>query len=169
MLRGMVPALEKHHNVRILDEGLAAAVKFSHRYLAGPPVARQSGQRAGYGVRAAGAGPERDAAGDRRRHAADRRSRGADARAGAGSGAGRRSQRSGWRRSPNSKARRGSALAELKARWEKERDLVDKIREVRGKLEAGIGAAGSAGSAATAAAPRSRHGRRGAARGTGRS
>ena len=34
MLRGLVPALEKHHNVRILDEGLIAAVKFSHRYLA---------------------------------------------------------------------------------------------------------------------------------------
>jgi type VI secretion system protein VasG len=33
MLRGLVPALEKHHNVRILDEGLAAAVKLSHRYL----------------------------------------------------------------------------------------------------------------------------------------
>src|SRR5438445_2829638 len=33
MLRGVVPVLEQHHNVRILDEGLAAAVKFSHRYL----------------------------------------------------------------------------------------------------------------------------------------
>ena len=33
MLRGVVPALEKHHNVRILDEGLAAAVTLSHRYL----------------------------------------------------------------------------------------------------------------------------------------
>ena len=33
MLRGVVPALEKHHNVRILDEGLTAAVKLSHRYL----------------------------------------------------------------------------------------------------------------------------------------
>ncbi len=33
MLRGLVPALEKHHHVRILDEGLAAAVRFSHRYL----------------------------------------------------------------------------------------------------------------------------------------
>jgi type VI secretion system protein VasG len=31
MLRGLVPALEKHHKVRILDEGLAAAVKLSHR------------------------------------------------------------------------------------------------------------------------------------------
>jgi len=35
MLRGVVPALEKHHKVRILDDGLAAAVKFSHRYIAG--------------------------------------------------------------------------------------------------------------------------------------
>jgi type VI secretion system protein VasG len=35
MLRGIVPSLEKHHKVRILDEGLNAAVHLSHRYLAG--------------------------------------------------------------------------------------------------------------------------------------
>ena len=35
MLRGVVASLEKHHGVRILDEGLNAAVKFSHRYIAG--------------------------------------------------------------------------------------------------------------------------------------
>lgn len=33
MLRGVVPALERHHNVRILEEGLNAAVKLAHRYL----------------------------------------------------------------------------------------------------------------------------------------
>ena len=33
MLRGTVPTLEKHHNVRILDEGLLAGVRLSHRYL----------------------------------------------------------------------------------------------------------------------------------------
>src|SRR5579872_2070068 len=33
MLRGIIPALEKHHNVRILDEGLTTAVQLSHRYL----------------------------------------------------------------------------------------------------------------------------------------
>jgi len=33
MLRGILPMLEKHHNVLILDEGLGAAVKLSHRYL----------------------------------------------------------------------------------------------------------------------------------------
>src|ERR1700694_1276504 len=35
MLRGIVSALEKHHNVRIFDEAVHAATKFSHRYLAG--------------------------------------------------------------------------------------------------------------------------------------
>ncbi|MBI4904945.1 MAG: type VI secretion system ATPase TssH [Acidobacteria bacterium] len=35
MMRGIVAPLEKHHNVRILDSGVNAAVKFSHRYIAG--------------------------------------------------------------------------------------------------------------------------------------
>ena len=33
MMRGVVPFLEKHHSVRILDSGVAAAVRLSHRYL----------------------------------------------------------------------------------------------------------------------------------------
>jgi type VI secretion system protein VasG len=33
MLRGVVPSLEGHHSVRILDDGLEAAVRLSHRYL----------------------------------------------------------------------------------------------------------------------------------------
>jgi len=33
MLRGIVSALEKHHNVRILDEAVSAAVHLSNRYL----------------------------------------------------------------------------------------------------------------------------------------
>ena len=34
MMRGVLPSLEKHHGVRILDSGLDAAVRLSHRYLA---------------------------------------------------------------------------------------------------------------------------------------
>jgi type VI secretion system protein VasG len=34
MMRGVLPSLEKHHNVRIVDSGLDAAVRLSHRYLA---------------------------------------------------------------------------------------------------------------------------------------
>jgi len=33
MLRGVVPSLEKHHTVRILEEGMKAAVRLSARYL----------------------------------------------------------------------------------------------------------------------------------------
>jgi len=35
MLRGIVPSLEKHHNLRILDEAVTATVRLSHRYIAG--------------------------------------------------------------------------------------------------------------------------------------
>jgi type VI secretion system protein VasG len=35
MMRGLVASLEKHHNVRILDEAVYAAVRLSHRFLAG--------------------------------------------------------------------------------------------------------------------------------------
>ncbi|MDE3188668.1 MAG: type VI secretion system ATPase TssH [Acidobacteriota bacterium] len=35
MLRGIVPSLEKHHQLRILHEAVTATVRLSHRYLAG--------------------------------------------------------------------------------------------------------------------------------------
>jgi len=35
MLRGIVKALEKHHNLRILDEAIISTVRLSHRYIAG--------------------------------------------------------------------------------------------------------------------------------------
>lgn len=35
MLRGVVPALEKHHGVRILEEAVHSAVRLSHRYMVG--------------------------------------------------------------------------------------------------------------------------------------
>src|SRR5262249_54054115 len=35
MLRGIVASLEKHHDLRILDDAVTSTVKLSHRYLAG--------------------------------------------------------------------------------------------------------------------------------------
>jgi type VI secretion system protein VasG len=35
MIRGLVASLEKHHNVRILEDAVNASVRLSHRYLAG--------------------------------------------------------------------------------------------------------------------------------------
>ena len=34
MMRGIVPSLERHHKVRIMDDGAHAAVQLSHRYIA---------------------------------------------------------------------------------------------------------------------------------------
>ena len=35
MMRGLVPSLEKHHNVRVLEEAIQAAVRLSNRYMVG--------------------------------------------------------------------------------------------------------------------------------------
>ncbi len=35
MMRGLAESLERHHNVRILDEAVEAAVRLSHRYISG--------------------------------------------------------------------------------------------------------------------------------------
>src|SRR5207248_3525377 len=35
MMRGLVGTLEHHHNVRVLDEAVEAAVRLSHRYISG--------------------------------------------------------------------------------------------------------------------------------------
>jgi type VI secretion system protein VasG len=35
MMRGLVATLEQHHNVRVLDEAMEAAVRLSHRYISG--------------------------------------------------------------------------------------------------------------------------------------
>jgi type VI secretion system protein VasG len=35
MMRGLVATLERHHNVRILDDAVEAAVRLSHRYISG--------------------------------------------------------------------------------------------------------------------------------------
>src|SRR5262249_51396472 len=35
MMRGLIDALENHHQVRILDEAIEGAVKLSHRYISG--------------------------------------------------------------------------------------------------------------------------------------
>jgi type VI secretion system protein VasG len=59
----------------------------------------------------------------------------ADAHSGAGSGLGADHAERLAEIAGQKKAAVEASLAELKERWEKERDLVGKIREVRGKLE----------------------------------
>ena len=168
MLRGLVPVLEKHHNVRILDEGLVAAVKFSHRYLPdrqlpdkAVSVLDTACARLALGQNATPPAIE-DATRQIDDFAVQTRILERETALGA-------DHAEGLAALAKQKAAVEGRLAELKGRWEKERDLVGKIREVRGKLEASRSARRlQPQSEATAAAVQHRRGSRSPARGTRR-
>ncbi len=145
MIRGVATMLEKHHRVQVLDEALEAAVKLSHRYI----PARQLPDKAVSLIDTACA---RVAVGQHAVPAAVDDSRrlieaykteleivdreiavGADHDA---------------RRAEIVKAMEdeGVRLAALEESWKKERDLVNRILEIRGKLRAAspTGAVGDA-------------------------
>jgi type VI secretion system protein VasG len=150
MLRGLVPVLEKHHNVRILDEGLVAAVKFSHRYLPDRqlPDKAVSVLDTACARLALGQNATPPAIEDAMRQIDDctvqtrilerESALGAD-------------HAEGLAELAKRKAALEASLVELKARWEKERDLVGRIREVRGKLETAAAPAAAQAAAAGAA------------------
>jgi type VI secretion system protein VasG len=155
MMRSVAPFLEKHHGVRILDEGVAAAVKLSHRYLPdrqlpdkAVSVLDTACARLSLGQNATPAAVE-----DVQREIddCDVQTRMLEREAALGAD-------HGERLASIAKQREAAValLAELTARWEKERDLVSKIREVRAKLEGEpqpAAAAPAAAAPAVAAAP----------------
>ena len=134
MLRGLVPVLEKHHNVRILDEGLVAAVKFSHRYLADRqlPDKAVSVLDTACARLALGQNATPPAIEDTTRQIDDNTVQARILERETALGA---DHAEGLAALAKNRAALETHLAELRARWEKERDLVGKIREVRGKLE----------------------------------
>ncbi len=143
MMRGVVPMLEKHHNVRILDEGLAAAVKLSHRYLAdrqlpdkAVSVLDTTCARLSLGQNST-PGPIEDAT--RLLEDLDLQLRILERETAVGAD---HSERIG---SINEKrAATQAGLDEMMGRWQKEKDLVSRIREIRSQLETGHAAAGAA-------------------------
>jgi type VI secretion system protein VasG len=151
MMRGVVPALEKHHNVRILDEGLAAAVKLSHRYLPDRQLPDKSVSvldttcaRLSLGQNAT-PGPIEDAM--RTIDDLDVQLRILERESAVGADHAERIAKIHAQREAT-KAR----LDTLMARWEKERDLVSRIREIRAKLEEAHASNGS-GAPVVPAAP----------------
>jgi type VI secretion system protein VasG len=146
MLRGVVPALEKHHNVRILDSGLAAAVKLSHRYLPdrqlpdkAVSVLDTACARLSLGQNTIPA-PIEDAMRTLEDLAVQTRVLEREAAVGTD-----HSERLNL--IAETKARTEESLAKMKVRWEEEKKLVDQVRDLRTKLEeqhaAGNGAASS--------------------------
>jgi type VI secretion system protein VasG len=147
MMRGVVKALENHHAVRILDEGLSAAVKLSHRYLPdrqlpdkAVSVLDTACARLALG-QSSTPGAIEDAV--RTLDDLDVQMRILEREAAAGADHSLRISVIASQR-----AATGILLEKLRARWETERGLVARIREIRGKLEAGVAVA-----AAAAAAP----------------
>jgi len=149
MMRGLVASLEKHHNVRILDEGVIASVRLSHRYLAGRQLpdkavsildtacARLSLGQSATPPAIEDATRQLDALEVQKRILEREAVVGADHQ----------------ERLAEIDAQKTAAEAQLKAltaRWEKESELVGKIRELRQQLETDHAAAKDATAPAVA-------------------
>ncbi len=136
MMRGIVGALEKHHNVRILDEAVAAGVRLSHRYLAGRQLpdkavsildtacARLSLGQSSTPPAIEDATRQLDDLQVQQRILERETAVGAD-----------HSERLG--QIAQQKAEVEVRLTTLRERWDKERELVSRIRDIREKLEGG--------------------------------
>ena len=144
MMRGVSPALEKHHLVRILDDGLDAAVRLSHRYLPDRqlPDKAVSVLDTACARLALGQNATPPAVEDARRRLDDlevqRRVLERESAVGA-------DHTERLATIATAKIETEARLASLTERWDRERDLVGKIREIRGKLEADGAPAGDAG------------------------
>jgi type VI secretion system protein VasG len=134
MLRGVVPALELHHKVRITDDGLDAAVRLSHRYLPdrqlpdkAVSVLDTACARLALGQQATPPAVE-----DARRQLDDLAVQTRVLERETALGVDHRE------RLEQIAARRGQVearLTQLMARWDAERALVEKIRGIRGRIE----------------------------------
>ena len=134
MMRGLTGMLEKHHNVRILDEAVADAVKLSHRYITGRQLPDKSVSvldtacaKVAIGQGATPPAVE-DATRRIARHAVEIGALEREAITGAD-----HAERLGELR--QAKTDEEARLAALNAQWEKERELIGKIREIRQQLE----------------------------------
>jgi len=146
MLRGIVPSLEKHHKVRILDEGLTAAVHLSHRYLAGRqlPDKAVSVLDTACARLALGQSATPPAIEDSVRQLDDLAVQKRILERETATGADHRERLS---EIATKSADIDSRLSSLRTRFEKERDLVTTIRDFRSQLE-GAAAKDSQGSPA---------------------
>ena len=149
MMRGIVAALEKHHGVRLLDEAVAAGVHLSHRYLSG----RQLPDKAVSVLDTAcarlslGQSTTPPAVEDAVRQIDDLEVQQRVLQREAAVGVNHQERLSAI---AQKKSELDLQLANLRQQWEKERDLVARIRDVRSKLE---GSASTDESSASPGAP----------------
>ena len=134
MMRGIVKALEKHHNVRILDEAVEDSVRLSHRYISGRQLPDKSVSVLDTACAkvAIGQGATPASIEDATRRITNLTTEISVLEREAITGAAhdeRITERKASRESSE------ATLATLNAQWETERDLIVKIRDLREKLE----------------------------------
>ena len=141
MMRSVAPYLEQHHGVRILNDGVDAAVRLSHRYLAdrqlpdkAVSVLDTACARLALGQ---GATPPAVEGAMRRLDDLAVQQRVLEREAAVGADHAERLEQI-----DKDRVETEAQLDELKGRWEKERDLVSKIRTLREQLEATVGESG---------------------------
>jgi type VI secretion system protein VasG len=134
MLRGAVAFLEKHHDLRILDEAVTSTVKLSHRYLAGRqlPDKAVSVLDTACARLALGQNATPPAIEDALRRLDDLsvQQRILEREAAVGV-----NHRESLALLAEQKAMVKNDLEQLQARWKKEKELVEKIRDLRTELE----------------------------------
>jgi type VI secretion system protein VasG len=146
MMRGLTEMLENHHKVRILDEAVADAVKLSHRYLSGRQLPDKSVSvldtacaRVAIGQ---GATPPAVEDAQRRIDQLSLEITVLEREAITGDDHGERISEI-----KANKATEEERLAQLNTQWTREREIINRIRDIRSQLEAA--ALGQSNEAAT--------------------
>jgi type VI secretion system protein VasG len=134
MMRGLTAILEKHHQVRILDEAVADAVKLSHRYISGRQLPDKSVSVLDTACAkvALGQGATPPAIEDATRRVANYTVESHALQREAVTGADHAGRILGLSEARKSEEER---LARLNEQWERERELIGQIRAIREKLE----------------------------------
>ena len=135
MMRGIVHALETHHNVRILDEAVEDSVRLSHRYITGRQLPDKSVSVLDTACAkvAIGQGATPAAIEDASRRIANLTTEINVLEREAITGAAHDERITELK---TERTDTENSLATLTAQWDKERELIVKIRELREKLEA---------------------------------
>ena len=134
MMRGLVGTLEKHHNVRIMDEGVIESVRLSHRYITGRQLPDKSVSLldtacARVSMSQAATPPAIE---DRHRRLEQIEVE---------DGILQRERATGGAHDERidllaeEKAKVEQELADLEAQWQKEKGLIDRVRELRDLIE----------------------------------
>ena len=134
MMRGIVSALENHHNVRILDEAVEDSVRLSHRYITGRQLPDKSVSVLDTACAkvAIGQGATPAAIEDATRRIANLTTEINVLERETITGAPHDDRIAELK---DGRTTTENALATLTAQWDKERELIVKIRELREKLE----------------------------------